>query len=105
VITAGGSITMDHVSKFLSNDRELFNSVITGACRSIPSGVVLKEAVNQDLVHTLKRAIQECGIEALNTNGDSGLNKAYTMGYLHASFQDPDTYNTLYVFPTLLHQR
>jgi hypothetical protein len=100
-----GKISLDHVSDFFSNDDdELFGCITTCVRRSIPDGTVLRRATNQDLVQTLKRAIEEGGIEALDPGEDTGLDKAYKMGYLHAFFEDPVSCKTIYDFPTILHQ-
>ena len=96
---------MGHVSQLFDNDIELFNCITASARRSIPAVIFLREPENNDLVRTLKEAIEGHGIEAFSPEQDSGLNKAYKLGFLHASFQDPDTDETFYTFPTILHQR
>lgn len=96
---------MDHASQLFGNDQELFNCITAGARRSIPDRKVLMQVANGDLLQTLKRAIEEHGIEAFGPDEDPGLNKAYKSGFLHASFQDPLSLQTLYTFPTILHHR
>jgi hypothetical protein len=100
-----GKITLDHVADFFSNDDELFIFITDCVGRSIPAEGTLRRAANQDLIQALKCAIENGGIEALDPDEHSGLEKAYKMGYLHAFFQMPSTSKTLYDFPTLLHQR
>ena len=104
-ILQAGTMTLCHASRFFANDSELFSFITAGVRRSIPAQGVLTDTTNADLVQSLKRAIVDHGIEAADPAEDSGLNKAYKLGFLHAAFHDPANDRTLYTFPTILHHR
>ncbi|KAF8540070.1 hypothetical protein BDD12DRAFT_835165 [Trichophaea hybrida] len=104
VILAGGQVTLNHASKLFDDDMALFACVEARVCRSLPTRSVLRDKRNEDLANTLKRAVQQHGVEAFRLEDDPGLQRAYKQGYLHAVYNADDGL-TLYAFPSMLHHR
>jgi hypothetical protein len=104
VILAGGQVTLNHASKLFDDDMALFACVEARVRRSLPTISVLRDIRNEDLVNTLKRAVQQHGVEVFKLEDDPGLQRAYKQGYLHAAY-NADGGLTLYAFPSMLHHR
>jgi hypothetical protein len=104
VILAGGQVTLKHASKLFDDDVALFTSVEARVARSLPNKSALRDKKNEDLVNTLKRAVQKHGVEAFSLEDDPGLERAYKRGYLHAVYNADDG-PIIYTFPSMLHHR
>ena len=66
-------MTLNHASKLFDNDMALFACVEAHVCRSLPTRSVLRDKRNEDLVNTLKRAVQQHDVEAFGLEDDPGL--------------------------------